>query len=213
MLTAIFYAFWLALAFLAGSIPTGYLVVKKVRGLDIREHGSGNVGATNVFRVAGRGWGSAVLAIDMFKGWLASFVLAPASHAFPELSPSLVQIFFGAAAIAGHTWTPWLGFKGGKGIATSAGTLLGIFPLATVLALSIWTVCFLSSGYVSLSSIIAALGFPVLLLLFYRNIEGFGAILVTSIVLVGLLVFNHRSNLSRILSGTESRVRFGKKKD
>ncbi len=211
MLTAVFYAFWLVLAFLAGSIPTGYLVAKKARGLDIREHGSGNVGATNVFRVAGKGWGSFVLAADFLKGLIATALLAPLSHAFPELSRPLVQIFFGAAAIMGHTWTPWLGFKGGKGIATSAGALLGIFPLATVLALSVWTVCFLSSGYVSLSSIIAALSFPVLLLLFYRDIEGFGAIFAVSVVLVGLLVFNHRSNLSRIRSGTESRVHFGKK--
>src|SRR3989338_4811263 len=95
---------WILVAYLIGSIPTGYLVAQRVRGIDIRKHGSGNVGATNVFRVAGKGWGTAVLAFDILKGWVVTAMLAPTSGVFIQLSPALKQFLFGAAAIAGHTW-------------------------------------------------------------------------------------------------------------
>lgn len=201
-------ALWLVLAYFTGSIPTAYLAAKQVRGIDIREHGSGNVGATNVFRTVGKGWGSAVLIIDIFKGWLASFVLAHLSHAFPELSRPLVQIFFGAAAVAGHTWTPWLGFKGGKGIAASAGALLGVFPQAALIAFAIWGAVFRASGYVSLASIIAVGSFPLLLILFYRTIDSFPTILIASLMLAAGLIYNHKANIQRLRRGEEPRVNF-----
>lgn len=205
--------FWLTIAFLMGSVPTAYLAGKYARSIDIRQHGSGNMGATNVFRVMGKGWGSAVLAIDIAKGWFATACLATISGAFPGLSQPLVQLFFGAAAIAGHTWTPWLGFKGGKGMAASAGALLGIFPHATLAAIAVWGFCFFTTGYVSLSSIIAALAYPVLLAAFYRHTESFTAIFISSVILVALLVYNHRSNIGRLRRGEEHRVRFGRKKE
>src|SRR3989338_2517687 len=111
-------ALWLLVAYLIGSVPTAYIVTRQVRGIDIREHGSGNVGATNVFRVVGKGWGSAVLAIDICKGWFITTFLARTADVFPELPFVLKQFVFGFATIAGHTWTPWLKLKGGKGVAT-----------------------------------------------------------------------------------------------
>ena len=204
---------WLVIAYLIGSIPTGYLVAKQVRGIDIREHGSGNVGATNVFRVIGKKWGALVLAIDILKGWIVTTLVARTTGVFPELSISLKQLLFGAAAISGHTWTPWLGLKGGKGVAASLGALLGIFPAATVLVLGIWAICFIIWRYVSLASMIAALCYPVLLLLFYREIQSFPLIFLISLLLVALLIYNHRSNISRLKRGEELRFNFGKDKN
>ena len=204
--------FWVLIAYLIGSIPTGYLVAKQVRGIDIREHGSKNVGATNVFRVVGKGWGITVLIADIFKGWFVTAIIAPTAGAYPGLSLSIKQFLFGAAAIAGHTWNPWLKLKGGKGVATSCGALLGIFPFATILALLIWAVVFIIWRYVSLASIIAAAVFPILLLIFYREISSFGLIFLISIILAGLLIFNHRSNIERLRRGQELRVEFRKNK-
>jgi len=204
--------FWVLIAYLIGSIPTGYLIAKRVRGVDIREHGSGNVGATNVFRVVGKSWGITVLVIDMLKGWVVTAILAPTSQAYPELGLSIKQFLFGAAAIAGHTWTPWLKLKGGKGVATSCGALFGIFPFATVLALVIWTVVFLIWHYVSLASIIAAISFPLSLLLFYRDVDSFGIVFLISLALSSLLIYNHKSNIERLRRGQELRIQFGKNK-
>ena len=203
---------WIVIAYLIGSLPTAYLITKRVRGIDIRQHGSGNVGATNVFRVVGKGWGSTVLVLDILKGWVVTAVLAPTSGAFMELSPVLRQFIFGAAAIAGHTWTPWLKLRGGKGIATAAGALLGTFPLATWITLLIWGICFLIWRYVSLASIIASAIFPLLVIIFYREVESFPAILTIAVLLAALLIYNHRTNISRLRRGEEPRVNlFGAK--
>ncbi len=204
---------WILIAFLIGSIPSGYLIAKKVRGIDIREHGSGNVGATNVFRVVGTNWGIAVFAIDVLKGWLATAILATSSPAYPDLDLVIKQFLFGAAAIAGHTWSPWLKLKGGKGVATSCGALLGIFPFATILTLAVWTAVFLVWRYVSLASIVAASTFPILLLIFYRDINSFGIIFLISLGLSGFLIFNHRSNIERLKKGEELKMKFGKKEN
>lgn len=203
---------WIIVAYLIGSIPTAYLAAKQVQGIDIREHGSGNVGATNVFRVMGKKWGSLVLAADILKGWVVVAILAPTAGAFPEISSTFRQLLFGAAAITGHTWTPWLKLKGGKGIATSAGVLIGIFPLASFVVILIWAVCFLVWRYVSLASIIAAAVFPVSLLILHRDIESFGSIFLISIALSALLIYNHRSNIERLRHGKELRVNFFKPK-
>jgi len=211
MIEILSYGFWLAVAFLIGSVPTAYLAAKAARGIDIRRHGSGNVGAANIFRVMGKGWGTAVLIIDILKGCVATAILANLSGAPEGLSQPLSQLFFGAAAVSGHTWTPWLGLKGGKGIATSAGALLGIFPLATGLALLIWCALFLLTGYVSLASMIAAAAYPLLLLLGYRKTESFASIFITSLILVTLLIYNHRANLARLRRGEEPRVQFKRK--
>ena len=199
---------WVVVAYLIGSVPTAYLVAKRVRGIDIREHGSGNIGATNVFRTMGKKWGALVLAADVLKGWIVVVILAPTAGAFPEVSSPLRQLLFGAAAIAGHTWTPWLKLKGGKGIATSAGALIGIFPLASLIVIAIWAVCFLIWRYVSLASIAAAASFPIMLLILHREIDSFGIIFLISVLLSGLLIYNHRSNIERLRRGEELRVNF-----
>jgi len=199
---------WVFIAFLIGSLPTGYLVGKRVRGIDLREHGSGNVGATNVFRTIGKGWGTAVLLIDLLKGLIAVVILAPTISAFPNLTPVLKQFLFGCAAIAGHTWSPWLKLQGGKGVATSSGVLLGIFPLATTICLLIWALCFVVKRYVSLASIVAAACFPLVVLMFYRHVESFGLVLLISAGLAGLLIYNHRSNIERLRAGKELKLKF-----
>ena len=204
---------WILIAYLIGSIPSAYLITKRVRGIDIREHGSGNVGATNVFRVVGKSWGSVVLLSDFCKGWLVTALLAPAANAFPELAPAVKQLIFGFAAVAGHTWSPWLKLKGGKGVAVSAGSLAGIFPFATALATIIWGICFLIKRYVSLASVVAVGTYPILLLLFHRDADSFGIVFVISLALAALLIYNHRSNLDRLKRGEEPQVSFGPKKD
>ena len=205
--------FWVLMAYLIGSIPTGYLVAKRIRGIDIREHGSGNVGATNVFRVVGKSWGIAVLVIDMFKGWFPTAILASTSNAYPELNLPIKQFLFAAAAIAGHTWTPWLKLKGGKGVATSCGALFGIFPFATILTLLVWTSVFLIWRYVSLASIIAASSFPLFLLIFYRDLDSFATVFFIGVVLAALLIYNHKSNIERLRRGQELKIKFGKDKN
>jgi acyl phosphate:glycerol-3-phosphate acyltransferase len=203
---------WLLIAFLIGSIPTAYIVAKRVRGIDIREHGSGNVGATNVFRIIGKSWGSVVLCADLAKGLVVVSIIALNASAFPNLAPTLKQLIFGLAAIAGHTWTPWLNLKGGKGVATACGMLIGIFPSAAVVSLLIWVGIFGLKRYVSLASIAAAGSFPILLLFFYRSLESFALIFLTSLVLCGLLIYNHRTNIERLKKGEEPQVQFGKSK-
>lgn len=203
---------WILIAFAVGSIPTGYIVGKQVKKIDIRQHGSGNVGATNVFRVIGKKWGTIVLICDILKGWIAAAIISTAPDAFVTLSHPLKQLLFGGAAICGHTFSPWLKFKGGKGVATAAGALLGTFPYATLIVILVWTLSFVISHYVSISSIIAAVCFPILLLIFYSRIESFGLIFSVSVILAGLLIYNHRSNIQRLMEGKENRANFGKKK-
>lgn len=203
---------WVVVAYLIGSIPTGYIVAERIRGIDIREHGSGNIGATNVFRIVGKGWGTAVLVLDILKGWIVTAMIAPTSGAFTQLSPVLRQFLFGAAVIAGHMWTPWLQLKGGKGIATSCGALFGIFPLAAIIASLIWTACFFIWRYVSLASIVAAGTFPLLLIIFHRHNQPFVAVFLISLALAALLIYNHRANIERLRHGKEPRVPLFKSK-
>ncbi len=203
---------WALLAFLAGSIPSAYLVAKYVKGIDIREHGSGNVGATNVFRVVGKKWGVVVFLLDALKGWIAAVIIATSPDAFVNLTYPLKQLLFGGAAICGHTFTPWLKFKGGKGVATAAGALLGIFPFATLIAILIWAIAFAISRYVSIASMISAALFPVLLVIFHRSTESFELVFSVCVILAGLLIYNHRSNIRRLFEGREARARFTNQK-
>ena len=196
-------------SYLIGSTPTAYLIGKWTRGIDIRQHGSGNVGATNVFRTVGRGWGSVALIGDMGKGFLVTYFAAP--YFFQLANPSAFslisfQLLLGLLAIAGHTWPVWLKFHGGKGVATSCGVFLGIYPKAVLLALAIWILVAFLSRYVSLSSIIAAFSFSIWLFVFYRNSSDFFLSLVISVVLFIFIVWTHRKNISRLFAGTESKI-------
>lgn len=200
----------LLLGYLLGSIPTGYLLARS-RGVDIRQHGSGNIGATNVFRILGKGLGICAFIGDTAKGVLA-VVLAGwlASLSGSALPPSLFTVGAGLACILGHNYTIWLGFKGGKGIATSAGVIVALMPLAVPILLVVWIVVFATTRYVSLASITAACLLPLTVFLLGFWIPTYdNVVLCFALIAAGLAVWRHRSNITRLRDGTENR--FGRK--
>jgi len=185
----------LAVAFALGSIPTG-LWVARARGVDLRHIGSGNLGATNVHRALGGRAGLLVLAVDMAKGALAVLVarwIAPAGY-WP--------VGAAACAVLGHVVSPLAGFRGGKGVATGGGAMLGLAPLAGLIALLVFGVTVAATRFVSLGSILAALSLPVAVWLTARNVPG---VIDVAIFLAGLVVLRHRANLGRLFRGTEPR--------
>jgi glycerol-3-phosphate acyltransferase PlsY len=196
----------LLLSYLLGSIPSGYLVAKS-QGIDIRQHGSGNIGATNVLRVMGKKWGYFVFACDVLKGFLAVKLAGALAAVAGPTDVALGAVLGAIVCILGHNYTVWLRFKGGKGIATSSGVLLGLFPPTVILAvLIIWLVVFFVGRYVSLASICAALSLPVaVFLLVARSGTDFWLLFWFSVAIGALAVWRHRSNLARLANGTESR--------
>lgn len=197
-----------ALAYLIGAIPFG-LLIAKARGVDIRKVGSGNIGATNVFRSVSKTLGILTFLADALKGWIPAYI-------FPLLAAWLtgaeaaegLRLVFAALAIAGHTWPVYIGFKGGKGVATSAGALIGIAPAATGIGLACWIVVFAASRYVSLASIAAAVAVGAGGWVLYRD-RGL-TLPVALMVLAALIIWRHKANIQRLLNGTEHR--FTKKK-
>ncbi len=194
-------AFLTLAAYLFGALPFG-LFVARMHGIDIRHHGSGNIGATNVFRVVGKGWGIFTFVLDALKGFIPAFL-------FPKLAGVEAEwgVLFGAAAILGHSFPVYLRFKGGKGVATSAGMLLGVAPLAVGIGFLCWVVCMVVSRYVSLSSIMAALAVGASI--WFMDKPPVVRVVLTALAV--LVVWLHRANIKRLLNGTESR--FGKKKE
>ena len=200
---------WPLFFFLLGSFPTGYLI-GRARGVDVRQHGSGNIGATNVGRVLGRNWGFFAFFCDFTKGFLALFLLRV--FVFPgdaSWSVELLLVACGLASVVGHNYTPWLGFKGGKGVATSAGVLGALLPEALVIVFSIWAIEVLILRYVSLGSLLAAVALPVVTVLLYRGEWVYFGLACLICVLV---VWSHRSNIKRLLAGTESKLGTGVEK-
>lgn len=190
----------LALSYLVGSTPTSYWVGKGVHGLDLREHGSGNLGATNALRVLG--WKSAlpVVVVDIVKGWVpAALFPGLAGVAFPW------SFAFGLAAILGHMFSVWVGFKGGKGMATSAGVFLALAPMAVGAGFAIWLGVTLLTGYVSLASIVVSAALPPLIL--FTPHEGGRALVWLSTGLAAFVVWKHRANIGRLMRGEENRFR------
>ncbi len=191
-------------AYLLGSIPTGYLVAR-ARGIDIRTVGSGNIGATNVFRMVGKTAGVFALVVDGLKGyaactWLCDWVLAILVG--PTANMELYRILAGIAAVLGHNFTCWLKFKGGKGIATSAGVYFALAPLAAGVALGTWIIVFALGRYVSVASIAAAVALPAAVWLTPNSL-----ILRIVTTALGLLaIYKHKSNIQRLLNGTERRL-------
>jgi acyl phosphate:glycerol-3-phosphate acyltransferase len=205
---------WLAiilLCYLIGSFPSGYWVGKS-QGIDIRQHGSGNIGATNVLRVMGKKWGYLVFFSDSLKGFIAVKVgVWLASSAGAEAT--LAAVVAGICCIIGHNYTVWLRFKGGKGIATSIGVLLAIVPTMIVLiVLVVWLAVFLVWKYVSLASICAALSLPVAVLALFPFVAhgNYWVLVVFSLIVAALAVWRHRPNIDRLLQGKENR--FGTKR-
>jgi len=199
----------LLVAYLIGSIPTAYIFGRVFKGIDIREYGSGNVGATNTFRVIGRAPGLIVLAIDIAKGFLCvSYVASFFMLASPVARPELYRVLAGLAAIAGHNWTIFLRFKGGKGVAASAGVVIGLIPGIFWLGFAVWAIVFLITGYVSLASIIASIVIPILSLIFNEPAE----IVIFLSILCLLIVYRHRSNIRRMKQGQEKSINLFKKR-
>ena len=204
----LFLAISVILAYLIGSIPVAYIFGRLLKGIDIREHGSGNMGATNAFRVLGKGPGTIVLILDIIKGIIPVTLLANAFGQREALSLVMISI----AAVAGHNWTVFLGFKGGKGMATSLGVLIGLamqlpgLRVVLLLASVTWVVLFLLFGFVSLASIAAAMALPIFMVAFNAPFS----MTVMAIVLCIFIVFRHRSNIKRLAKGQENRVYFFK---
>ncbi len=197
-------------AYLLGSIPSAVWAGRLFHGIDVREHGSGNAGATNVIRVLGWKTGIPVLLFDMAKGFLAA-MLPRLFNLAPTDSAMLVnlQIFTGLMAITGHIFPVFAGFRGGKGVAAMFGILLAIHPPVTLLCLGVFLVFFLSTGIVSIGSMAAGIAFPILLLTFFKTPSVFFRIF--SVVVAVALLITHRKNIRRLLKGEEKRL-FGKKK-
>lgn len=217
MNTTIIYLLSATVAYLMGSIPFGFLIAK-TQGIDIRKVGSGNIGATNVFRAVSKKLGVITFALDFLKGYcgaaLLPFIVAHLAAVPPSgLAKEILPVFCGTMTIIGHNWTCFLGFKGGKGIATSAGMLIGLSPIGVTVGLSVWFVTFFSTRYVSLASICAALAMAIVvwpLYLIYLKTHGiwFPAVLT---LLAFLAIWKHRANIARLRAGTESRFEFRKK--
>jgi glycerol-3-phosphate acyltransferase PlsY len=195
--------------YLLGSIPTGYLA-GRIAGVDIRKTGSGNIGATNVVRTLGKRYGYPVFAIDVLKG-LTAVIISTALARHLDLTPRWTQIFgitAGVCCVLGHSFTVWLKFKGGKGVATSIGVIFGLMPLAAVIVLGVWIVTFELTRYVSVASMIAAAALPIAVVLLSRHVQIDNAVLVYfSVFLAAVIVLRHRANLVRLIRGTEPRFR------
>jgi acyl phosphate:glycerol-3-phosphate acyltransferase len=188
-------------SYLIGAIPTSYLVARAVRGIDLREHGSGNLGATNAYRVLGWKAATPIFIVDIAKGWFPAYFF-PRWDTQPAWEWALL---YGAAAIVGHVWSVYVGMRGGKGVATSAGVFIALAPAAVGIALLVWGILVFLTGYVSLASVAAAAIMPVLVFLFNGN----GPVLWLAIGLAAFVIFAHRANIARLARGEEHR--FGKR--
>ena len=205
----------ISISYLIGSIPTAYIFGRVLKGIDIRKFGSGNVGATNALRVLGKGPGIMVLALDIFKGFIAvTFIGDSLALKAPFLTDEALRIILGIICIAGHNWTIFLQFKGGKGIATTPGVLIALAvksgPLQIIsgLVIAAWFLVFIISRIVSLASLLAAIALPILVFLFRQS----HILLATSVILALFVILRHKSNLIRIFRGEEPRLNFKKTK-
>ncbi len=195
------------MSYLLGSIPWG-LLAARVNGVDIRKEGSGNIGATNVLRVIGKPWGLAVFALDAFKGFVAVrlAIWMTLRTAGAENYVEFYAILAAAACVIGHSFPIWLRFKGGKGVATSAGALFGVVPIAALTIFLVWVLVFETTRYVSLASVLAASALPLAVgvLVWLHMTQGYVLLYFCS-AMTALVVWRHRSNIARLRNGTEER--------
>ena len=191
-------------AYIIGSFPTSFILTKALKGIDIRQVGSKNAGATNVFRAAGKLPALITLIVDILKGFL---VVTAIANFFYSLEPSLdydfYRVFLGLAAVCGHIWPVFLKFKGGKGVATTLGVALGIAPIILLPSFVIWLAVFFISNYVSLASIASLISFPIIAALFNYP---FYTILF-SVVISSIVIYKHKENIHRLLKGEENKVK------
>ncbi|MGE3316317.1 MAG: glycerol-3-phosphate 1-O-acyltransferase PlsY [Planctomycetaceae bacterium] len=200
------------LSYLVGSLPFGLILAKLVRGIDIREHGSKNIGATNVARVVGAKWGAVVLVLDALKGALPVWLIPGLLRASDSPGSLHLQVICGITAMLGHMFPLWLGFRGGKGVATAAGIVLVLAPIASAVAIGTFGLCFLLSRIVSLSSILAVSAFAAAQLWLLRPNPFSSETWSLAAFSIGaplLIIYRHRSNIRRLVRGEEPRFKPG----
>ena len=188
-----------AVSYVLGSIPNGLLLGKAIWGVDLRQHGSGNIGATNAWRTIGKAGGISIFLLDMLKGAVSAYLGLQLGGG------ELAGIVCGLLAIAGHSWSLFLGFKGGKGVATGLGVIVMLMPWVTIIVFLVWLAIVKATGYVSLGSIVAAILVPVLALVMELHTDLF----VLGIIAAAFIVYRHKSNISRLMNGTESKIKSG----
>ncbi len=191
-------------AYLLGSIPSAVWIGKKYYGIDVREHGSKNAGATNTLRVLGKRAALPVFALDVLKGFVAVTLAHLAGYPHGSDQMFNLKIALVAAAVLGHIFPVFAGFRGGKGVATLAGAVLGVYPPAVLLCLATFLVVLMISHYVSLSSMTAGVMFPIFIVLVFR--ETYLPLILFGCVIAVLLIFTHRKNIRRLIAGTESKI-------
>jgi glycerol-3-phosphate acyltransferase PlsY len=200
------------IAYLIGSLPTAVLVSKYFFGIDIRDYGSGNAGATNTFRVLGKKWGTFVMVVDILKGVLASFLyLLLPYYLTNEWDRTNFMIGLGLAAVVGHIFPVWANFKGGKGVATLLGMVIAIQPLVALCVAGVFVLVLYLTRFVSLSSILASIAFPVFILVIFNEPEPLYRVFAIAVAL--LVILTHQKNITRLLHGNENKVRIFKNRD
>ena len=206
----LFFFIYLFICYLIGSFPTSILVSYFLKKIDIREHGSHNAGATNVFRVLGWKPGIFVIVVDVFKGWLPTYFVADSFYnSFPEniFELGLIKILFGFAAVLGHSYTIFANFQGGKGVGTLLGMLIALFPIAIPLCMLIFLFSLIITGYVSVGSILASIFLPISLI----TLPLIGvtppslSLIIFSLLIPFFVIFTHRSNITRLRAGNENK--------
>ena len=209
--------FIIFLAYLTGSIPSAVWIGKLFYKIDVREYGSGNAGATNTFRVLGKSAGIPVLLLDIFKGWVSVNYIIFLSEDFIPISSNVtstqfeIQLAFGIAAVVGHLFPIFTGFRGGKGIATLLGILIGLNFTAALFSLLIFVFVFVISKYVSLASILASMTFPAVVFLILNESEVNSSLEMFAIFVPILTLITHQKNIERLIRGEENKAKFGKK--
>ncbi|MBX3042136.1 MAG: glycerol-3-phosphate 1-O-acyltransferase PlsY [Candidatus Kapabacteria bacterium] len=204
------------LSYFVGSIPTAIIVSKRFFGFDIRTKGSGNMGSTNAFRILGWKWGLFVQITDILKGYLAVVLVAgyigeglifPNATMFEHIT--LLKLLAGVSAVVGHIWSVFAGFKGGKGVNTAAGMLIGLAPYDVLIAFSLFALTVIFSGYISLGSIMAAFSIPSSMIVRYNifgaDIPGYSVLIYFALGLMVLVIYTHRANIKRLLQGNENK--------
>jgi acyl phosphate:glycerol-3-phosphate acyltransferase len=203
---------FIVFAYLIGSIPTAVWISRYFFGIDIREYGSGNSGATNTFRVLGSKWGCIVMSVDVLKGFIATslYIVLP-FYMHNEWDRTNLMVGLGLAAVVGHIFPLWADFRGGKGVATLFGMILAIQPLVAVYCVGVFLLCLYLTRFVSLSSILASIAFMVLILFIFNEKEPLYRAFAIAVAL--LVILTHQKNISRLLRGSESKIPILKYRD
>jgi glycerol-3-phosphate acyltransferase PlsY len=202
----------IVIAYFIGSIPTAVLVSKYFFGIDIRNYGSGNSGATNTFRVLGKKWGTFVMIVDVLKGVLAAFLyLLLPYYLTNEWDRTNFMIGLGLAAVVGHIFPIWANFKGGKGVATLLGMVVAIQPLVALCVLGVFLLVLYLTRFVSLSSILASIAFPLFILVIFNEPEPLYRVFAIAVAL--LVILTHQKNIGRLIQGNENKARIFKHRD